>query len=157
MPLTPSNKPPYYITEQQQNTNTLVKSVTITDAQIKTLNDTPVVIIPKPGNNKTIIVTSWIIAQHISVAYTGTGASTDALQLYYSGTIRTANQQISIDATSTTEQAYNRSTAAAGGQVNKSDSNNKSIDLWSNLSNNLTAGDPANYITITVIYTIINH
>ena len=135
----------------------LVAEVTLTDEQIKTLDEAGVIVVPAPGAGKIISVIQWQLVMDFSGgAYSGTGVGTNALQLYVEGSSSTVSQTITIAANSTTPEYLSRTVSAAVSQFFLSAIENKAIEVWSNLSNNLTGGNAANTLKVRVVYTEVD-
>ena len=138
----------------------LSETVEITDAQFKNLDSVGITLIDATGVGKAIMVTSWAISKKFAAgAYGGTGAGANGLQMYIEGTGDTISREIVIVASSGTDEFYGGiNTGPAGEPYNWFNSvvENKAVELWSNLSNDMTGGNAANTLKVTVYYVVVD-
>ncbi len=133
-------------------------TVEITDAQFKSLDSTPITIIPAPGSGKAIMLMAWAIVKKFSAgAYGGSGAGSNGLQMYIDGTSNIFSTEIVVQASAATNNLYydtNKETGEWGFAAPIIE--NKAIELWSNLSNDMTGGNAANTLNVTVYYAVVD-
>ena len=138
----------------------LSATVEITDAQFKNLDSVGITLIDAPGVGKAIMVTSWAISKKFAAgAYGGTGAGANGLQMYIEGTGDTISREITIVASSASDEFYGGiNTGPGGAPYNWFNSvvENKAVELWSNLSNDMTGGNAANTLKVTVYYVVVD-
>lgn len=142
-------------------------SVTIIDAQIKTIPTTAIVLIAAPGPGKIIVpIAVLLVFDTTAGAYTGVDANA-SLQLMF-GVVEASGAVLTLDGLSGQKvYAFIPSNSAtgtgnfAGIQVSSVHSpvpENTALsikdDWWGN--SDYTGGDPANTLKVTVFYSIIN-
>lgn len=146
------------IIEQPAGESIQTATLILTDAQFKALANTGITIIPAPGAGKAIYILSWQISYDFAGgAYTGTGVAANGIQMYKAGSGDVMTNDITIDATNTTpEYLSTLNTGGAPFQWFTSAIENKAVEVWSNLSNNLGGGNAANTCKIIAQYVVID-
>ena len=138
----------------------LSETVEITDAQFKNLDSVPVTMIAAPGVGKAVMIISWAVVKKFAAgAYAGTGSNANPLQMYVGNT--EASRIITITANAATDDFLY--TVNTGYPTDTTPYNwfssvveNKAIELWSNLSNDMTGGNAANTLKVTVYYVVVD-
>lgn len=148
-------------------------TVTLTNAQIKALPTTPVEIVPAPGAGKAIQLLLARTVIHIAALGGYTNFNTFAVQLFkgtdplidvsvpgtvgfFQGSDETIGTYVFTPAITTDGSDIHAATYQANGSVERNDNQPLMFVIDNSVDGNLTAGNAANTLKITVYYIIID-
>lgn len=134
--------------------------VVLSDTQIKSLPNTPVEIVPAPGNGKMIMPVGVVMSSHQVAAYENVSASNyTAFTFMLSGFgvygVKNIYSFLTFGADCVLPGSPINLVSVTAGTDSLSEFDNRPLTLaLDNEYGNLTGGDPANTLTITVYYFI---
>ena len=145
----------------------VVATTTLTDAQIKTLPSSAVELLAAPGAGKAIVVLSAILViDTMAGVYTNCDGTTCKLSLNYENDNEDPatqpadeNSELFLSITPAVSSAQLLPAGAHQTYANvNNDIDNKgiAIGLDNGISGNLTGGNAANSLTVSVVYIVIN-
>ena len=127
------------------NSDLLVASVTLTDAQIKALGTTPIQLVAAPGADKAIVVLNFFAEFDVTGGQYDVGPT---FRLRLSGL--TVNAASAWTPSTSSNAVYYHQSSAAAASYQTNDPRNRALMVTS--STDLSLGNAANYLTITVAY-----
>lgn len=129
-------------------------TVTLTDAQIKALPTTPVQIVAAPGADKVAVVQACLLSVNtMGGAYTNFASGVMTCVMGGSNVVDNVSSDTLLDS----EQEIVWHLPAQEWGAEAANAINQSIQLsGSDVAGDFTGGDPANTLTVTVFYTIVD-